>query len=48
MVRRYVTIAGSITSEKMLVSRRTVSWFRTRDANEDDGCRDKLHVFVLL
>jgi len=48
MVRIDVTIAGFITSEKMPVSRRTVSWFRTRDANEDDGCRDKLNVFVLL
>jgi len=48
MVRRDVAIAGSITSEKMLVSRRTLSWIRTRDAKEDNGCRDKLHVFVLL
>lgn len=48
MVRRYVTIAGSVIAEKMAVSQRIVSWIRTRDAKEDDGCRDKLNVFVRL
>jgi len=43
-----VTIAESITTEKTLASRRTVRSIRTRDTNEEDGCRDKLYVFVLL
>jgi len=37
MVLRDLTIAGSVTSEKILVSRRIASWIRTRDANQDDG-----------
>jgi hypothetical protein len=45
MVRRDVTIAGSITLEE-IVSRRIVSWIQTQDAKEDGCCRDKLHFFL--